>query len=341
MGQAFSRKSFLNLLGLSMLSTRLPAENKRNMQAPEIRIPYLQPGDLIGITTPAGYATIESVADAVEQLKRWGFQVRVGDAVGKRDYTFGGNDAERRDDLQQMLDDPTIKAILFARGGYGAVRIIDQLDFSKFRKKPKWLIGFSDITVLHSHINRQLGLPTIHAKMCNSFPEGLHYQDEVQHAAIESIRQTLTGVLPGYQVAGSEFNIPGTASGVLIGGNLKTLESLAGSASDIQTRGKILFIEDVGEALYSIDRMCWNLLRTGKLQQLAGLIVGGFKIKADPENEVFGLTLEQIIREKVSNFNYPVCFGFPVGHQLNNVALVCGHRYELNVTSEACRLQPL
>lgn len=341
MAQRFSRKSFLSMLGASALSARLHAASELTADEQNIQIPYLQPGDLIGITTPAGYMLADAISDAIEQLKQWGFQIRLGNTVGKRDFTFGGSDTERRDDLQQMLDDPDIKAIIFARGGYGLVRIIDQLDFKKFRKNPKWLIGFSDITVLHSHISRQLGLPTIHAKMCNSFPEGLHYQDDVQRDAIDSIRRTLMGDLPSYQVTPSEYNITGTATGILTGGNLKTLESLAGSASDIQTKGKILFIEDIGEALYSIDRMCWNLLRSGKLHQLAGLIVGGFKLKADPENEAFGRTLEQIVLEKVKNFNYPVCFGFPVGHQLNNVALVCGHRYVLQVSADGCRLQPL
>ncbi len=300
--------------------------------------PYLKTGDTIGITCPAGYIMLKDIEPAMQLMKSWGFNVKVGDTVGKRDFTFGGTDADRAADFQQMMDDPGVQAIMCARGGYGFVRIVDRLDFSRLTNKPKWIIGFSDITVLHGHLNRNYGIASIHSKMCNSFPDDWAKAEPIQVETILSIKRALTGETMKYTTAPSVFNKPGTATGVLVGGNLKTIETLAGSKSDLQTDGKILFVEDTGEYLYSIDRMFWNLLRTGKLEDLKGLIVGGFKIKPDDPGDEFGRALQDIVLEKVKGFNYPVCFDFPVGHQKNNFALKCGVIHKLVVTPDAVTL---
>ncbi len=293
--------------------------------------PYLKPGDTIGITSPAGYITLKDIEPSITQIKSWGFEVKIGNTIGKRDFTYGGNDVERLQDFQAILDDHTVKAIMCARGGYGAVRIIDKIDFAKFRKQPKWIIGFSDITVLHSHINKQYQVATIHSKMCNSFPDDWLLADADQKATILSIKDALSGGPMVYNILPAAENVLGKASGQLVGGNLKTLESLAASASDIETAGKILFVEDTGEYLYSIDRMFWNLQRSGKLNHLAGLIIGGFKVKEDVGGEPFGKTVYEIVKEQLQDYNYPVCFNFPVGHQRNNFALKCGVVHELHV----------
>lgn len=293
--------------------------------------PYLKPGDTIGITCPSGFILANEIAPAVEQISSWGFQVLQGSTVGKRDFTFGGTDEERRADFQAMIDNPNVKGILCARGGYGVTRIIDQIDFSSFKKHPKWVIGFSDITVFHSHLHAR-GIATLHSKMCNSFPDDWSKAEPVQVETILSIRDALQGKRMEYHIPADLKNRNGSGEGQLVGGNLKMLETLAGTASDISTDNKILFVEDVGEALYNIDRMFCNLLRTGKLNKLAGLLIGGFtSIKPETTGDEFGRTVYDIVMEKVGAFPYPVCFGFPVGHQRNNMALKCGvvHRLEV------------
>ncbi|HTQ29087.1 MAG TPA: LD-carboxypeptidase [Puia sp.] len=300
--------------------------------------PYLKPGDIIGITCPAGNITGEEIRPAVEQIESWGFNLKVGDTVGKKDFTFGGTDEERRADFQRMLDDPSVRAILCARGGYGAVRIIDGLNFSRFAARPSWIIGFSDITVIHCHINRHYNIASIHSKMCNSFPDDLSTAEPVQVDSILSIRKALTGEHMSYSFPPDPFNRKGIAEAPLVGGNLKTIETLAGTRSDLRTAGKILFVEDTGEYLYSIDRMFWNLKRTGKLEGLKGLIVGGFKIKPDDPGEEFGKTLYDIVMEKVKDYRFPVCFNFPVGHQKENYALKEGMWHRLDIKTDACSL---
>ncbi|WP_073227387.1 S66 peptidase family protein [Pedobacter caeni] len=293
---------------------------------------YLKAGDTIGITCPAGFITMAEILPSVQLMESWGFRVKIGKTVDRRDFTFGGSDQERMLDLQNMLDDPELKAIMCARGGYGAVRIIDLLNFDRFVEHPKWIIGFSDVTVLHCHLSRKYGIASIHSKMCNSFPSDWTLADPVQVETILSIRQALSGNQLKYTAPPVSFNRPGKAEGVLAGGNLSIIETLAGSKSDLKTDGKILFLEDTGEYLYRIDRMFWNLKRTGKLDQLQGLIIGGFKVKPDDPGEEFGRTVYEIVQEKIKEYNYPVCFDFPVGHQKNNFALKCGvkHTFEVN-----------
>ena len=286
---------------------------------------------MIGITAPAGYITLDEIRPSMLLMESWGYQMKVGDTIGKRDFTFGGTDEERAKDFQQMLDDPNLKAIMCARGGYGAVRIIDKLNWDKFKQKPKWIIGFSDVTVFHSHLDKNLKIASIHSKMCNSFPDDWSKAEPIQIETIESIHQALDGTQMKYTAPGNIYNKTGTAEGSLIGGNLKMLETLAGTPSDLNTAGKILFIEDTGEYMYNIDRMLWNLQRTGKLSKLKGLIVGGFKVKVDEGDDDFGRTLQDVVLEKVRKYDYPVCFDFPVGHQRNNFALKCGVKHKLVV----------
>lgn len=328
-----NRKNFLSLIPAVVLLNPLTAGAKLSIvESGRPRIPaYLTEGDTIGITCPAGYITAEEIAASVIQMKSWGFNVVVGKTVGARDFTFGGTDQERLQDFQQMLDDPNIKAIMCARGGYGAVRIVDQLDFSGFRSLPKWIIGFSDITILHCHINSNYRIASIHSKMCNSFPSDWSIAEPIQIDTINSIQQVLKGEKMKYQAAYNASNRLGIAKGELVGGNLRCIENLAGSKSEIQTAGKILFLEDTGEALYSIDRMFYNLKRSGKLNKLNGLIIGGFKLKPDNDVDGFGKTLIDIVIEKVAEYNYPVCFDFPVGHQKANFALKCGVKHTLDV----------
>jgi muramoyltetrapeptide carboxypeptidase len=241
-------------------------------------------------------------------------------------------------DLQKMLDDPKINAIMCARGGYGSVRIVDRINWTKFKVNPKWIIGFSDITVLHNHIHNNLQMASIHSKMTNSFPDDWNTAEPIQIETILSIRDALSGKKMNYSAVPNAKNKQGSSTGILVGGNLKTIESLSGSASDIKTDGKILFVEDTGEYLYSIDRMFWNLKRTGKLKNLKGLIIGGFKVKPDDAGEEFGKTIEEIVLEKIKDRNYPVCFDFPVGHQRNNFALKCGVQHRLSVKDDEVTL---
>ncbi len=326
----FITSAFLGLSSLNAMATSITTSDDEEKAA---KIPpYLQKGDTIGITSAAGFITLVDCNDAINMIQSWGFIVQIGNTIGKKSFTFGGTDEERTADLQQMLDDDTLKAILIARGGYGLVRIIDKLNFKKFIKKPKWIIGFSDVTVLHSHINKNFGIATLHSKMCNSFvPPAL--AEPIQLETLDSIRKCLLGEKMIYTVPLNIHNKQGKAKGILVGGNLKTLESLSASKSDINTKNKILFVEDTSEKLYSIDRMFYNLKRSGKLANLAGLIVGGFKLKNDDVGDEFGKTIEEIVLEKITEYNYPVCFDFPVGHQKNNVALKCGVMHQLDVST--------
>lgn len=339
-----NRKHFLSLLPASLLLNPLTAHSAgdgRIKRPKRIKIPaYLVAGDTIGITCPAGYITREEIEPAVIQMKSWGFNVVIGKTVGERDFTFGGTDLDRRSDLQQMLNDPNIKAIMCARGGYGAVRIVDDLDFSQFRRSPKWLIGFSDITIFHCHINSNYHIATLHSKMCNSFPSDWALAEPIQIDTINSIRQALKGDKMSYTAPFHVRNKPGAASAELIGGNLRCIENLGGSRSEIETSGKILFVEDTGEALYSVDRMFYNLKRSGKLDSLKGLIVGGFKAKSDDDGS-FGRSLVDIVLDITREYSYPVCFDFPVGHQKANYALKCGVKHHLEVSASGTVLEEI
>ncbi|HMO33607.1 MAG TPA: LD-carboxypeptidase [Lacibacter sp.] len=328
-----NRLDFLSTTLLSALGLPLAARSTPESAA-IIRPPFLREGDRIAITSPAGFVTEKDVQPAVALLRSWGFGVELGRTIGKRAGSFGGSDEERTSDLQHWINSTQVKAILCARGGYGAVRIVDRLDFSPLLHHPKWIIGFSDITVLHCHLNRRYGIASLHAKMTNSFPEDWNKADALQQETILTIRDALLGKPMEYSAPPHPLNRLGHASGPLVGGNLRTIENLAGSASDLRTVNKILFVEDTGEYLYSIDRMFRNLQRSGKLDHLAGLIIGGFKIKpSEDPSEEFGRKLEEIVLDVLPDCNYPVCFDFPVGHQRNNRALRCGMTHHLRVSN--------
>jgi muramoyltetrapeptide carboxypeptidase len=339
-----NRKYFISSLVASgaVLSTLDSWANFSEEGTDKLKIPpYLNRGDTIGITSPAGPISLEKIQPAIQLMENWGFKTEIGLAIGKKDFTYGGTDEERRADLQKMLDNPAIKAIMCARGGYGLIRIIDQLDFSQFIKHPKWLIGFSDVTVLHCHINQNFGIATIHSKMCNSFPDDWTKAQPIQISTILSIRQALTGEDFKYTAPATLSNRLGRGEGTLVGGNLSIIANLSGTKSDLNTKGKILFLEDTGEYLYSLDRMFWNLKRTEKLAHLVGLVIGGFSIKPDDPDEIFGKSIYEIVMEKVKEYDYPVCFDFPVGHQKNNFALKCGSKYILEVGTEGSTLRSL
>jgi muramoyltetrapeptide carboxypeptidase len=307
--------------------------------------PYLKKGDTIAITCPAGYMATEKAQTCINNLQSWGYNVMVGKTLGSNSKNyFSGTDEDRRDELQAMLDDKNINAILFGRGGYGVVRIIDQLDFTKFKKKPKWIIGFSDITVLHSHIYTNYKIATLHAPMAAAFnddarpdgPVGRIFKNEF----IQSLQKALTGKKAKYTCAAHAFNKRGTVTGELVGGNLCLLAHLTGTPSDINTKNKILFIEDIGEQIYNIDRMLYQLKRSGKLKNLAGLVVGGFTDMKDTDRP-FGKTVQEVIQAIVAEYNYPVCFNFPVSHGKENYALKVGVKYELAVSNKQTKLTEL
>lgn len=296
--------------------------------------PYLKKGDTIGIVCPAGYMPKEKMKACLQVLQsNWGYKVKEGKTLGSGDNYFSGSDQERLDDLQEMLDDPTVKAVLCARGGYGVGRIIDGINFKHFRKHPKWLIGFSDITVLHSHIHTLYQIASLHAPMAAAFQN-----DGNKNEYVQSLQKALTGKKGNYGSSVHPFNHPGKATGVLVGGNLALVSHLVGTKSDLHTKGKILFLEDVGEQLYNIDRMLFQLKRSGKLDKLAGLVIGGFTDCKDTDRP-FGKTAYEIIHDLVKEYKYPVCFGFPVSHDVQNYALKVGGTYTLSVSSKGVRLK--
>lgn len=304
--------------------------------------PFLKSGDVIALTSPAGYITLEEIEPARKLIESWGYQVRIGETIGKRDCTFGGSDALRLADLQELLDDPSVAAILCARGGYGVNRILDQLDLKRFKQHPKWVIGFSDITALHLHLYRNAHIASIHSKMCNSFPKEWESAEPLIKDTILSIKTVLEGKAMSYAALPDANNRFGEGEGILVGGNLAIISSMMATASEIQTNGAILFLEEVGEYLYSIDRMLTTLQRAGKLAKLNGLIIGGFnRIKTEDPGEEFGRDLYDIVMSKVGGYGYPVCFGFPVGHQKNNYALVHGRKHKLIVNESETQLLQL
>lgn len=287
---------------------------------------YLKKGDTIGIVCPSGFMPIEKAQTCIRILKEWGFVVKIGNTLESQSGNyFAGTDKERLDDLQTMMDDDAIKAILCARGGYGFGRIIDQIDYSSFKKNPKWIIGFSDITVLHSHLYANYKIASLHAPMAAAFNV-----DEHNNVYIDSLQKAITGRKARYECAPHSFNHKGEAIGELVGGNLTLVAHLIGTPSDIKTKGRILFIEDVGEYLYNVDRMLYQLKRGGKLDKLAGLVIGGFTDSKDTERP-FGKTVYEIIREVVEEYDYPICFNFPVSHEKENYALKIGVGYKLKV----------
>ena len=298
--------------------------------------PYLKKGDTIGITCPASYLTAANAGKCIETLQQWGFEVMVGKTLGSKSKNyFSATDEDRASELQYMLDDKNIKAIIFGRGGYGMGRIIDKLNFSKFNKNPKWIIGFSDITLLHCHLYGHHKISSIHGPMTIGFNK-----EKSNAESIESLHKILIGKKSGYTSKFHKNNRVGTAKGKLVGGNLALLVNAIGTASDFETKNKILFIEDIGEYYYAIDRMFYQLKRSGKLNKLSGLIIGGFTDMKDTERP-FGKSIENIIKDLVEEYNYPVCFHFPISHGKENVAVKIGVEYELKITKTKTILKEL
>ena len=284
--------------------------------------PYLKKGDKIAIVSPAKNLP-RKIDEGIKILESWGLNVVTGNGVYAAEHQFAGNDNLRAADLQQYLDDPEIKAIIAARGGYGTIRIIDKLDFTAFSANPKWIVGFSDITVLLSHVMAQLSTMSIHAQMPYTFPDATP-------DSLESLRKSLFGDPISYTYNSLHPNIPGQTEGILIGGNLMLLVMLSGSVSEMDYTDRILFLEDVGEQEYSIDRMMRMLKRSGKLAKLKGLIVGAFN-EIEAENVPFGQSPEEIIYDLVKEYGYPVCFNFPTGHIDDNKALTLGKQVRLAI----------
>ena len=294
---------------------------------------YLKKGDKVAIAFPARFLEEKKIEAAVNQIQDWGLEVVLADNAFSRFHQFAGEDEHRLKALQKLLDDDSIRAVFCARGGYGTVRIMYDLDFKAFIHYPKWIVGFSDITYLHLFINQQLQVETIHA------PMPIHYSGENSDPrSLDYLKRLLLGNEVKYTyIPTGKYNTVGTASGILTGGNLSVLYAMLGTRTDPGTRQKLLFIEDLDEYLYHVDRMMQSMKHSGKLENLAGLIVGGLSGMND--NEIpFGKSAPSIIREAIERQNYPCCFHFPAGHQKQNFPIIFGRKATLEVTREKIRL---
>ena len=292
----------------------------------------LQKGDTVAIVCTAKSVDTSYINKAIELFKSWGLKTLLGKNLLKKHHQFAGTDLERAEDLQWAINHKEIKAIICARGGYGTVRIIDKINFNPLITHPKWIIGFSDITVLHNHIHTHMNYPTIHGAVPISF-SNLH----PNATALTTLREVLFNETITYEVPNESLNRSGNSEGELIGGNLSILYSQTGTNSDIDTSDKILFLEDLCEYEYHIDRMIWNLKKAEKLNNLKGLIIGAFSdIKQGPIP--FGKSAYEIIKEAVAEYNYPVCFNFPAGHIDDNRALIFGRKAILEVDSNKSKI---
>lgn len=293
---------------------------------------YLKKRDKIAIVAPAGRVN-KDLSEAVKIFESWGLEVVIGESVRSSYHQFAGDDRLRINDFQRMLNDESVKAIIAARGGYGTVRIIDELDFSDFKNNPKWIVGYSDITALHGHIQAQFGIPTIHGQMPWTI-------SDATDLSLETLRKALFGEEIDYQYSSCSTNVSGYAEGILTGGNLALLVNIAGSVSEPDYKDKVLFIEDVSEYYYSIDRMMRMLKRAGRLKDIRGLIVGGFTSLKDGDPS-FGFTALEIIMDVIKEYSYPVATDFPAGHIDNNQSLIFGKKVSLDIKKENVHLKYL
>jgi muramoyltetrapeptide carboxypeptidase len=317
--------SFITFSGNSIPKNSHKAIKKSEL----VRPPSLKKGDSILIIAPAGkIQNQQHIQAGIDLAQSWGLAVKFGHNLFKQYNSFAGTEKERLSDLQKGLDNPNIKMIWAARGGYGTVRIIDDLNFTKFKKHPKWIVGFSDITVLHNKTHN-LGFQTIHGQM----PSTIDLRDSSQQEAIASLKNTLFGKKIKYVLDANKNNKKGKAQGILVGGNLSILCSMLGSNTSIDTRNKIIFIEDVSEPLYNIDRMIISLERAGYFKNAQGLIVGDFSLKPNESNP-FGKTLEKIVIEALNGTDFPIIFDFPAGHLNDNRAIILGREIKINCTSK-------
>lgn len=292
--------------------------------------PALKKGDTIAIVATAYAIDYTQIEVAVKLLENWGLVVWVGETIGERDGIFAGDDLLRTKDLQAALDDATIKAILFARGGYGTVRIIDNLDFTKFMRSPKWICGYSDITVLHTHINNTLAVQTIHSTMPVKFAT-------TSEASLDSFRNALFGAPLSYEFDSHPMNQVGKITSIMHGGNLSILYSLTGTSTTFSTQNKMLFLEDVDEYLYHIDRMMMNLKRANKFKQIDAVLIGGFSDLKD-NVPMYKKSVESIILEYFDQQSLPICFNVPCGHIDDNRTLIFGRKCTLEITKEKTRI---
>jgi len=288
-------------------------------------ISALKKGDAVAVISTARKISPSELDFAITKIKSWGLNICFGKNLFKKQHQFAGTIKERAEDLQWALDDNNIKAVFFARGGYGSVHVVDYVDWQAFTINPKWLIGFSDITVFHSHVHQCYNTPTLHAAMPITYPQNTD-------GAIKNIRDLLFGEKVSYKFEGHSFNKNGKVKAAIVGGNLSILYSLLGSKSQLNTDGKILFLEDLEEYLYHIDRMMQALKRAGMLENLCGLMIGGMNGMND--NTIpFGKTAEEIIRDVVSEYAYPVAFNIPAGHINENLPLLFGKKASFTVAT--------
>ena len=318
---------YLILILLMTVNTDINAQNNTDTSLELIQPPYLKAGDTVAIVAPSGILKnrTDEVEHAGQLLESWGLHAVVGKHVFSKAHHFAGTDAQRCEDLQNAMDDPKISAIWCARGGYGTVRILDQLDYTRFKKHPKWLIGYSDITALHNQMHQQ-GVQSLHALMCVSLPKDI---TEIKET-VATFKSTIFGLPVDYTLKGSNYNREGEASGVLVGGNLTILHTMLGSKESIDTSGKILFIEEIGEYKYHIDRMLQSMKRAGYFDNLSGLVVGDMT-KMRRNTTAWGTSVEQLILDALSEYNFPIAFQMPAGHEKDNRALVLGKEVKLVV----------
>lgn len=295
-----------------------------------IKPPFLKTGDTVAIVAPAGILKNrnETIEKAKTLLESWGLNVVLGKNVFNQNNHFAGTDDERFQDFQDALDNPTIKAIWAARGGYGSVRILDKINLSKFKKKPKWIIGYSDITAFHNHLN-SLGVETLHAMM----PTSLEEKPEEIVETIASFKKALFGEELRYEIPSSKYNKNGQISAEIVGGNLSILLSMLGSKSQLKTDGKILFIEEIGEYEYAIDRMLQSLKRAGYFKNIKGVVLGNFS-KIRKNSTAWGSTIEELILDVLPN-EIPILFDFPAGHEADNRALFFGRKVDLTIQQDS------
>ena len=293
-----------------------------------IQPPYLKTGDTVAIVAPSGILKNKTaiIEQAKSLLKSWGLHTVVGKHVFSQNNHFAGTDDERCEDFQNAMDDPTVSAIWCARGGYGTVRILDRLDFLKFRKHPKWLIGYSDITGLHNQFHNE-GFESMHALMSTSLNDNLDSINE----SISTFKNALFGNPLSYFLKSSRYNKNGATSGQVVGGNLTLLHTMLGSKTSIDTSGKILFIEEIGEYKYHIDRMLQSLKRAGYFENCKGLIVGDFTKTKTNNTALWGSSIEQLILDALSEYSFPIAFNMPAGHEKDNRALILGRIVDLTV----------
>ena len=320
------------IIGLVWLST--PFLFAQNTTMKLVQPPHLKAGDTVAIVAPSGILNgrSEEIERAKALLKSWNLNVVVGKHVFKQNNHFAGTDDERCEDFQNALDDPKIKAIWCARGGYGTVRILDKLDYSKFKDHPKWLIGYSDITALHNQFHNE-GFESIHAIMCTSLID----KPEELEQSIATMKQAVFGEKLNYDLKGSNYNQPGKVSAPIVGGNLTMLHTMLGSKTSIDTSGKILFIEEIGEYKYHIDRMLQSLKRAGYFDNCAGLIVGDMS-KIRKNTTPWGSSIEQLIVDALADYSFPIAFNMPAGHENDNRALILGRTIDLEVTKEGSKI---